>query len=471
MSNVKFEFLAPAYAEIWNRIIYYGLQATIVIYLIHTLGFSASKSYHLYGTYTALTLAFSILGGMLADRVFGYYYSVVISSILMVIGNIALCYENINAVYIGISFIAVAIGLFKPNNASLLGETIERNSISEKEKIFSIFYLFINIGSLVGPIFYGYFFDEHLFRSPHIITSIGMLSAIFLLNRFCFLKKHCSGFRANIKINTVFFGLILLIIAVIFSCLLIMYDKITHITLIALLFCNLYLIVKVLTKVSLNERKRLKLIVVPMLSSIIYFAFLLQIYTSITTYINIYVNKNIFGLNIPTPWFSSLEPLFLIISVPLLASFSNIFYKRNIAFSVNKKILIGLFLSLISFIFFSLSTLLLQNQLLNICLILFANFILAIAELCVIPSSISLVNSVSPNKYKSTIMGVFYSSLAVSGYLSGLIAKFSTITKIQGLHSYTFTFMLFSFLILISLVIIILISRVFIKTPAISHST
>lgn len=445
MSKWNVAFYSSVYAEIWNRIIYYGLQSTLVIYFIDVLKTTEAKAYQLYGVYTALSLGTSILGGVLADKVFGYYYSVIIGSILVVIGNAIFYWGNGHTVFLSLSCIAVGVGLFKPNNSSLLGEIIQ--SETKKSKFFSIFYLFINIGSLLGPLIYGYSTKSFHLKSLYLLNIVGVLSTILILNMFCYRKIRTLRLKKDVQPSIFLISCILIIAVVVLSWLLLHFERFTNEITILFILVNVFLIMNITFSVPKEDRKKLKLLIVPMSSCIVYFVFLLQIYTSVMTYINQYVDRTFFGWSIPAPWFSTLEPLFLIILVPFTLLFWETMDKKKIPITETKKVIYGLLLASISFLTFSLATLI-QNSTANLVFLVIANIILAISELCVIPLSISLVNSVVPYKYKSTTLAILYSSLATSGYLAGLVAKISTFNCFHGYLSYTFAFVLMGIILL-----------------------
>ena len=58
--------------EAWDRLIFYGIQSLLIIYLTRVLLFSDYSAYTTYGSYTTLAFSMPLLGGFLADRLIGY---------------------------------------------------------------------------------------------------------------------------------------------------------------------------------------------------------------------------------------------------------------------------------------------------------------------------------------------------------------------------------------------------------------
>ncbi len=99
----------------------------------------------------------------------------------------------------------------------------------------------------------------------------------------------------------------------------------------ALLLCMVYLL-QMITKLTEHEREKTALIIVPMICSIIFFSVYLQLYASIIIFIHNDVKTMLFGWSIPATWFSSLEPVFLLIITPIIAWMHQFFIKDGQSF-------------------------------------------------------------------------------------------------------------------------------------------
>ena len=56
-----------------------------------------------------------------------------------------------------------------------------------------------------------------------------------------------------------------------------------------------------------------------------------------------------------------------------------------------------------------------------------AYFLHTTGELCIMPVGLSMVTRISPQKILSTIMGLWFVSLAFSEYLAGVFSKFASV--------------------------------------------
>jgi POT family proton-dependent oligopeptide transporter len=155
------------FTEMWERFSYYGMRALLVLYLTSKttdansgLGWSQSEALALYGWYTGLVYIMAIPGGILADKFLGQKKAVIVGAILLIIGHSILAVENITAFYTGISFIILGVGALKPNISSMVGGLYKKGDI-RRDKGFTIFYIGINLGSLLAGIVIGYIGEVH----------------------------------------------------------------------------------------------------------------------------------------------------------------------------------------------------------------------------------------------------------------------------------------------------------------------
>lgn len=178
------------FCEGFERFSYYGMQALLVLYLTqylllpghieHVAGFEqfragVSTAYqwlgYLFGignggdistpvaTAAAITGVYSsgvyltpIIGGFLADRVIGRTGTVIIGSLLMVLGHFLMAFD-VSFVF-AILCLFVGVGCFKGNIASQVGELYAINDLRRGEA-YQLFMLGIQISVVAAPIVTG----------------------------------------------------------------------------------------------------------------------------------------------------------------------------------------------------------------------------------------------------------------------------------------------------------------------------
>ena len=150
------------FTEMWERFSYYGMRALLVLYLVSEvtaenagLGWGSKDASSLYGSYTMLVYITPIIGGILADKIFGFRKAIVIGGVLMALGHLALAFEPMPAFYLGLGLLIIGNGFFKPNISSIVGQLYPDGS-DKKDAGYTIFYQGINVGAFLGSILCGY---------------------------------------------------------------------------------------------------------------------------------------------------------------------------------------------------------------------------------------------------------------------------------------------------------------------------
>ena len=182
--------------EMWERFSYYGMKALLVLYMVKYLlqpehaqtviGFATLKaglealfgplgiqplSSHIYGFYTGLVYLTPVLGGYLADRVFGQRRTVVIGASLMAIGHFMMAFEPL---FLAALFVLIlGNGAFKPNISTQVG-TLYAPGDPRRDRAFSIFYVGINLGAFLAPLVCGTLGEELGWHYGFGAAGIGM---------------------------------------------------------------------------------------------------------------------------------------------------------------------------------------------------------------------------------------------------------------------------------------------------------
>ena len=148
------------FTEMWERFSYYGMRALLVLFLVSQLAdggwaWSRGDALRLYGYYTGLVYFTPILGGIIADRLLGYRWAVMVGALLMTLGHASMALENQFGFYTGLLLLIFGNGLFKPNISSMVGQ-LYSDQPEKKDGAYTIFYMGINAGAFLGILFCGY---------------------------------------------------------------------------------------------------------------------------------------------------------------------------------------------------------------------------------------------------------------------------------------------------------------------------
>ena len=144
-------------SEMWERFGYYLMIGIFTLYLKDVeAGFAMTEkeASDLYGTFIALVFLTPFIGGLVADRYWGYKKSIVIGGIMMGAGYFMMGIHDVTMLYIAMTLVIVGNGFFKPNISTLLGNFYtEEQYKDKKDEGYNIFYMGINVGAFICNFF------------------------------------------------------------------------------------------------------------------------------------------------------------------------------------------------------------------------------------------------------------------------------------------------------------------------------
>ena len=182
------------FTEMWERFSYYGMRAILVIFLTGVItgdnpgwGWTTEAALSLLGTYALLVYLTPLLGGYLADKKIGYRKAVVIGALLMTLGHASMAVETPTFLYIGIAFLILGNGFFKPNMTSIISKLYEGHN-EKKDGAYNIFYMGVNAGAFIGILLCGWVGENvgwsYGFGLAGIFMLLGMLQFYFAQELF-----------------------------------------------------------------------------------------------------------------------------------------------------------------------------------------------------------------------------------------------------------------------------------------------
>ncbi|MDO4587941.1 MAG: oligopeptide:H+ symporter [Planctomycetia bacterium] len=126
----------------------------------------------------------------------------------------------------------------------------------------------------------------------------------------------------------------------------------------------------------------------------------------------------------PATWYQSVNPLGIVLFAPLFAGLWVFLGKRNLEPSTPIKFGIGLIVLSIAYMFMIAGAIQSQKTGGNAAAYwLLATYVFCtLGELCLSPVGLSMVSRLAPARYASLLMGIWFLSSAVAGYLSGKLA-------------------------------------------------
>ena len=434
------------FAEMWERFSYYGMRTLLTLYMVKVmfehLGTGAdAKSLAVYGSYTSMVYLFPILGGIVADRFFGFRRAILFGGILMSLGHFSLAVmgfvDETNQVlfFLSLALIIVGNGYFKPNISSFLGKFYDDND-NRKDSAFNLFYMGINVGALLSTLTVGYIGETINWHLGFGLAGIGMLIGLIvfwinqdklegkgLVHKEYDRDKQFLGLSTN---TLILIGSLVLI--PVFSLLLGKNELFSKILLVVGLGIFGYLIFSGLQMISRGEKvsgQRIFVIVVLAFFNIIFWALFEQAGGSLTIYAEKFVNRDILGTEVPASVLQSFNALFIVLLAPVFAWLWQKLQKVKKDPNTPLKFVLGLvFLALGFWVIVFASNNLQDGGKVALIFLMVMYLFHTVGELCLSPIGLSMITKLSPAKMVGFMMGVWFLSFSLANNLGGIIGQF-----------------------------------------------
>ena len=404
----------------WERFSYYGMRGILMLYLTKTwleggLAFDPSTASLIYGFATGLTYFTPLIGGWIADNFLGQRRAVLLGGVIMFLGEAALfAWTSHAGLYLGLFLLIIGNGFFKPNISALVGGLYESGD-KRLDSAFSIFYMGINLGAFLAPLITGLLTDN-IFAKTAIDANTGEVAMSF---------GYKFGFGAA-AIGMLIGELIFIFFAQKYLGDLGLKAKGSSKKVVELSEAEAH---KPLTK---EEKERITVIFVYFFFAIFFFAGFEQAGSSLTLYTDSYINRVVGSFEIPTAWFQSVNPLFIVLLAPVFATFWGT--KMGQRLTTPFKMGLGMILLGVGF-FFMLGAVYERGGAIGVdpkdvavkaslAWLILTYLTHTIGELCLSPVGLSTVTKLSPPRLAGLLMGVWMMAAFFANSIGGVIASY-----------------------------------------------
>lgn len=424
----KIAFTMIFFTEMWERFSQFGLRSLFVLYSVHALNWSDSKAYTLFGTYICLLCLAPAIGGYLADRYLGHRNAVLYGGVAIFAGHTLMAMMPDAMFTYSLSCIILGSGLMIPALTSLVGLIYENDKI-QRDRAYNFYYMAINIGGILAGITVGIVAHYYGWHTGFALAAIGMFLALLAFAvGWVFIEQCLVDYtpspRLSIPVLAMISGSLTLIIYL-FGNQMYMPWIVLAIGLAAAF--NLTHIHQKLDTAA--AKKSIKLLAILFGLSICYFIMYEQSGTSITMFTERVINRRILGFTIPTPVLSSLNPCFIILFAPLMATLWRKLQQQNIQLNTIAKVAIGILVTSSGFMLLALAG---QSAHPGLIWLSFAVMLLTLGELFVGPVILAAISELAPKQHTSTFMGMWFMMGAISSYLAATLAKLTSIGAHQA---------------------------------------
>lgn len=416
--------------EMWERFSFYGMQGILLYYMYFTAeqgGLSIDKGLAagLVGAYGGGVYLSTILGAWLADRVFGSEKVLFGAAIMIMMGHIALALiPGIPGLIAGLVLVGVGSGGLKANATALVG-TLYDEKDERRDAGFSIFYMGINIGGLIGPLVTGWLQESNGFHWGFGAAAVGMAIGLVI---YALGRKRLPAEAHRVpnplpakdrtKYGLIFLG-ILVVIGVLLGTGIVNADNLARSMAYAAIGASviyLFLIFRSPLVTGL-ERKRVLAFIPLYIASAAFWALFQQQFTFIAVYSEEKLDRNLFGWEMPAAWVQSINPVFIIIFAGVMAALWTKLGSRQP--SSPFKFSMGLFIMGLAFLAFIPLAGGGKTPLLALVGIL---FLFTLAELCLSPIGLSVSTKLAPKAFHTQMVALFFLSVSLGTTLAGILA-------------------------------------------------
>lgn len=181
-----------------------------------------------------------------------------------------------------------------------------------------------------------------------------------------------------------------------------------------------------------KEKQRTAVIIIITCFVVFFWAGFEQAGSSLTLYTDTFVDKHLFGWEVPTSWFQSLNPLFIVILAPVLSAlWVKLASTKRGDLSIPTKMAYGMILLGLGFLVVMLAVLQTGSDeanittKVNLMYIVFTYLLHTLGELFLSPVGLSMVSKLAPIKLASLLMGVWLASSGVANIIAGKLAAYT----------------------------------------------
>jgi proton-dependent oligopeptide transporter, POT family len=422
--------------EMWERFSYYGARSILMLFMTAAatrggLGITDKTASSIYGLYLAGGYLSGLAGGWIADRLVGAQRAVLAGGVFIMTGNALLASGSTQVFFIGLLVTMLGVGLLKPNISAIVAQLYPEGG-SRRDGGFSIFYMGINMGSVLGsnliPVCAQYFGWHTGFALPALGMLFGLVQ--FLATRH-YLGAHGLARAPDSKRGS-WTPVIALAIAIaaltglalngslqidanaiataatwVFSALALGYFGYL------LLFAGLHG----------AERNRVYVMIALFVASAMFWAGFEQMGASFNLFADRYTDRHVFGLEIPAGLLQGVEPTFIIVFAPLLAALWLSLGRRQRDLSAPAKFALGLlFMGSGFFVMYIASLHVLTGAKVLPTWLICTYLLHTLGELCLSPVGLSSMTKLAPTRYVGQVMGLWFLSLALGDNLAGQLS-------------------------------------------------
>lgn len=472
------------FTEMWERFSYYSIRPLLVLFMVATVGsggfgFDEVTASAIYGIFAGSLYLAAVPGGWLADNWLGQERALWWGSIIIALGHLSIALSamfGMTLFFVGLICIVLGSGLFKTCISVMVGALYEKGD-SRRDGGFTLFYMGINIGALLAALIVGVFKEQGLWHVGFGVGGLGMLVSLLVyrfsaqktLQRFAQVKGITADWEvANDRYKNVGIWVIGLLIALSITVVLVASGILPfnpqmvaqYMTYIIAGVVLLYFAVMFISpKLDKTDKLRLLICFILIIGSTLFWSSFEQQPTSFNLFADRYTDLEVMGFNIPSIWFQSLNPLFILILAPIISIIWVKLGNKGLEPSSMAKFALGMLLAAAGFglmIMASKSILTSEGGLASPLWLVGSLLLLTLGELALSPVGLSSMTKLAPKGMQGQMMGLFFASIAMGNLVAAFFGGYVSADKIESLPTLFTTMTIF---LVVTAVILLLLAK------------
>ncbi|WP_299187748.1 peptide MFS transporter [uncultured Psychrobacter sp.] len=449
------------FTEMWERFSYYSIRPLLVLFMVATVGsggfgFDEVTASAIYGIFAGSLYLAAVPGGWLADNWLGQERALWWGSIIIALGHLCIALSamfGMTLFFVGLICIVLGSGLFKTCISVMVGALYSKGDV-RRDSGFTLFYMGINIGALLAALIVGVFKEQGMWHVGFGVGGLGMLASL-LIYRFSAQKTlihyaRAKGItaeweRSNDRFNNIgrwvagFVAVLVAIVLLVATGMMPFEPQMVaeYMTYIIASVVILYFVVMFISpRLDKTDKLRLLICFILIIGSTLFWSSFEQQPTSFNLFADRYTDLNVLGFEIPSIWFQSLNPLFILLLAPIVSIIWVKLGNRGLEPSSMVKFALGMLLAAAGFglmIIASKNILSNDTGLASPLWLVGSLLLLTLGELALSPVGLSSMTKLAPKGMQGQMMGLFFASLAMGNLVAAFFGGNVSADKIEGL--------------------------------------
>ncbi len=423
------------FTEMWERFTFYGNRALLILFMVNYLKFDDVKGNIIYGVYQSLIYAMPVVGGMVADKILGQRRSIVWGGILLAFGSFVMAIPVKESFFIGMGILVVGNGYFKPNISTIVG-SLYKPGDPRRDGGFSLFYMGINIGSMLGGLVCGWVGQQYNWHAGFGLAGVFMVLGLMVFLRRQYILgpiglppagstlagKNRWGISKQLSVY------LLSILAIPLIVLILQYYPIYSYIINPFGIISLAYVLYAGSKEGKGAFLKLMVSLVLIIFSSLFWAFYEQGGGSLNLFAERNVNMNFAGVELSSAAVNnSINGALVVALSPVFAWLWIWLSARNKEPSASVKFALGLMQLALGFYVFVLGAQFTSDGKVSLFFFILGYLFMSSGELCLSPIGLSAITKLSPPKMVGLMMGMWFLASSYGQYLAGLIGTLMAI--------------------------------------------